>query len=329
MQRFRYPNRVLGDTFAPLKRTSWGRDIAVAGDFAWCRLDSPPDWENAAWVHEWQTGNGPPTLSIARKEEGLLLRFPDLADFSITNDGNRIGAWPAPGTDDETLRHLLLDQVLPRLLAHQGRLVLHAGAVRVDDTAIAFLGAAGCGKSTLTASFRAAGYSLLSDDGLVLNAIEEEVKARPTYPSLRLWPESVAGVYSEPPTLAPMAQYSTKQRVVLTQDDFSGEPLPLAAIYVLAPVAETGAATISLTKLSPRDACMAIVANSFQLDLTDTRRAAALLAKAAKVAKQVPAFRLTYPRDFALLPSVRAAILDQRSSGKRWAAPDPSGESHG
>jgi hypothetical protein len=320
---------VLEDTFAPLQLTGDGQEIALAGDFAWCRLDSPPDRKNTAWVHEWRTENGRPTLSLARQDDGLLLRFPNLADFSINNDGNRIGVWPAPGTDDETLRHLLLDQVLPRLLAHQGRLVLHAGAVRVDDTAIAFLGATGCGKSTLTASFRTTGYSLLSDDGLVLNPIEEEVKALPTYPSLRLWPESVAGVYSEPPTLAPMAQYSTKQRVVLTKDDFSGEPLPLAAIYVLAPVHETGASTISLTRLPPRDACMAIVENSFQLDLTGTRRAAALLAKAAKVAKQVPAFRLSYPRDFALLPSVRAAILDQRSSETRCAAPGPSGESHG
>ncbi len=299
--------------FLPLPFVDGGRDFLITPDFAWCRLDAPPDWDNTALVHEWQTENGPPTLSLARQNEELLFRFRDLADFSINNDGNRIGAWPAPGTDDETLRHLLLDQVLPRLLAHQGRLVLHAGAVRVADEAIAFLGATGLGKSTLTASFRKAGYLLLSDDGLVLHPIEAEVTALPTYPSLRLWPDSVAGLYPEPPTLAPMAHYSTKQRVVLSEEDLSGDPLPLAAIYVLAPVHETGAPAISLTQLSPRDACMAIVENSFQLDVSDTRRAAAVLAKAAKVAKQVPAFRLSYPRDFALLPSVRATILNHRS----------------
>ena len=252
-------------------------------------------------------------FSLATAGDALLLHFPNLAEIVIDADCHQIGAWPAPGTDDETLRHLLLDQVLPRLLAHRGRLVLHAGAVRVDDTAIAFVGATGYGKSTLTASFQSAGYSLLSDDGLVLHPIEAEVTALPTYPSLRLWPESSAGLYPEPPTLAPMAHYSTKQRVVLSEEDLSGDPLPLAAIYVLAPVHETGAPAISLTQLSPRDACMAIVENSFQLDVSDTRRAAAVLAKAAKVAKQVPAFRLSYPRDFALLPSVRATILNHRS----------------
>lgn len=248
--------------------------------------------------------------------EGLLLRFPGLADFAINTEVGLIGVAPASGTDEETLQHLVLDQVLPRVLAQRGRLVLHAGAVSVEGRVIAFVGDTGAGKSTLTAFLHAAGYPLLSDDGLVLSPRDGGVSAQPTYPSLRLWPASVAGLYAEPPKLAPMAHDSTKQRVVLGEDATTVDPLPLAAIYVLALPVESRDASIALTRLSPRAACMAMVENAFQLDPTDTRRAAALLGQAAKVAEQVPAFQLTYPRRFDLLPSVRAAILDQRHS---WA----------
>ncbi len=239
-----------------------------------------------------------------------MLRFPDLVDFSVSAKGDQIGIWQAPGTSGETLRHLLLDQLLPRLLAHGGRLVLHAGAVRVDGRAIAFVGETGAGKSTLTASFHAAGHPLLSDDGLVLTQAAGCVTALPTYRSLRLWPDALARLYAETPLLAPMAHYSAKQRVIIGEaPETISHPMPLAALYVLAPHADTAVSTISLTRLSPRDACMAIIGNSFKLDVNDMRRAADLTAAAGRIAQQVPAFTLEYPRNFGLLPTVRTAVL--------------------
>ena len=171
----------------------------------------------------------------------------------------------------------------------------------------------------MAASFLAAGYPVLSDDGLVLTAREDCALALPTYPGLRLWPEAVAGLFVEAPALAPMAHYSSKQRVAMQEAAGpAGLPLPLAALYVLAPEAEAGSAAISLTRLSPRDACMAIIGNAFQLDVTDRRRAAGLLATAGDIAQQLPAFTLSFPRHFSSLPAVRAAILGQRD---QWAAP--------
>lgn len=255
------------------------------------------------------------TLHIAHTGERFLLRFPNLTDFVVASHGDQIGAWPAPTTNAETLRHLLLDQVLPRVLAHQGHLVLHAGAVRVGAQAVAFLGLTGEGKSTLVASLYAAGYPLLSDDGLVLAVCDNQVLARPTYPSLRLWPDAVAGLFATPPALASMAHYSSKQRVILPEPGETAD-LPLAALYVLASTVEASDDEVLLTPLSPRDACMAIIRNAFQLDVTDRRRAAGLLAAASEVARQVPAFTLAFPRDFARLPEVHAAILQQR---EQWA----------
>jgi hypothetical protein len=315
-RRYRYADVTVRSTLplaelSPLTRVGVG-----SSEISFDQLASPRERAAEDWIHHWKTGDGAPVLSLARIGEGYLLRFPGLADFAISADGGRIGAWPTGETDAETLRHLLLDQVLPRLLAHKRRLVLHAGAIRAGTRAIAFVSESGGGKSTLTASFHEAGCPLLSDDGLMLTRGEGGVLALPTYHSLRLWPEALAGLLAEAPAMAPMAHYSSKRRVFVEDSvDGADRPVPLAALYVLVPEAEAGGAT-SLSRLSQREACMAIIGNAFQLDVTDRRRAAGLLAAAGDIAEHLPAFALSFPRDFACLPEVRAAIVGQSD---QWA----------
>jgi len=285
---------------------------SVRPDITISRLPAPPaEPASSDWIHHWPDHSG--AMSLARSDEGnyLLLRFPGLAAFVISEGGSTLGAWPAPETGTETLRHLLLDQVLPRILAQQGRLVLHAGAVRIGQEAIAFIGETGRGKSTLTASFHAAGSELLSDDGLVLTQLDGTTRARPTYPSLRLWPEAVTGLYAHAPDVAPMAHYSAKKRVIM-EDITPTAPLPLAALYVLAAEPEDDTGSISLTRLSPGAVCMEIISNSFSLDVTDRRRAMDLLTVAGRIAEQLPVFSLVYPRRFGCLPNVREAIVRQQ-----------------
>jgi hypothetical protein len=277
-------------------------------------LDAPaPEPAESDWIHRWSPEvrkYGRLSLALSGNGENLLLRFPGLADFLISKDGRRIEVWSAPATEIESLRHLLLDQVLPRVLAQQGRPVLHAGAVQVGDQAIAFTGGSGSGKSTLTASFDAVGYPLLSDDGLVLTHGEDTTLALSTYSSLRLWPESIANLYTQPPTLASVAHYSSKRRITLSDPATNTNiPLPLASLYVLGSVAATDDAGISLNRLSAREACMAIIGNSFQLDVTDRRRVTDAFANASRIADHLPVFSIAYPRDFARLPEVHEAIL--------------------
>lgn len=271
-------------------------------------LEAPPSQPaDSDWLHHWHSGSarwGDVSLALSCDGERFLLRFWGLADFSISGDGRQIDAWPAPSTQPETLRHLLLDHVLPRVLAHQGRTVLHAGGVQVGDGAIAFVGSSGSGKSTLAASFHAAGFALLCDDGLVLQQDGDAILAVPTYPSLRLWPQSIESLYRKAPALASMAHYSSKQRIVL-EDVPNRARLPLTSVYVLEP---SECAEISLQRLSPQEACMSIIRHSFQLHVTDRTRLANAFVEASRLAAHLPVFSLSYPRDFARLPEVHDAI---------------------
>lgn len=270
-----------------------------------------PSPSPSAWLHHWREAAQEPLLSLARSEGGYLLRFPFLADFTLDPAGRRIALGSQVGVNTETLRHLLLDQVLPRALAHQGRLVLHAAAVLVGERAVAWMGATGSGKSTLAASFHGAGFTLLTDDGVVINATAGGVTAVGTYVSLRLWPEALDTLFGTSPATAAMAHYSNKRRLLLKDFAWTAEPpqvCPLAAFFVLAPTSQE--ATVTMTQLSPSAAYMALIANAFQLDIADRNRLNTLLDAAAVCAAQVPVYQLIYPRRFSALPQVRAAVLD-------------------
>jgi len=259
-----------------------------------------------------------PHVECAGAGSAILFSGAGVADFLIDQDGLSVTVAPQAACSGPALNHWLIDQVLPRVLAHRGRLVIHGAAVHpTSDSAIAFLGDTGAGKSTLTASLHEAGYGLVSDDAVVLDAgPEDSVTAMSTYPSLRLWPDAIAELYGTPPPVAPMARDSTKRRVLIENRGAPAQqPVPLAAIYLLERTSNATSHRVSLRPLSGREACMAIINNAFQLDLTDTQRAARLMTAAAAVARRVPVFALAYPSDFNILPDVCAAVIEQSRGG--------------
>lgn len=256
-------------------------------------------------------GVAPTEMVVQTLADSVMLRFVGVADFLIDAEGRQIRASAASGVERETLRHLLLDQVLPRVLAHRDRLVVHGATVAVGDRAICLVGQTGQGKSTLAASFHEAGHALLSDDAVMLTSEHDTTLAAPLYPALRLWPESIDGLFDVPPALTPMTQYSAKHRVELASSTTVATPRPLGAIFVLedAESDDDTDADPSLSPYSPRDACMVIIANSFQLDPADTKRASGLLQRAGEVAQRVPVYALHYTRTFEQLAQVRQAVL--------------------
>ena len=322
-----------------------GKDASLSPQITVSRAPEPfPEPRPQAWAHHWRDPAGAVILSLARTREGHLLRFPQMADFRVSEGLDEVLFFPAPETDDATLRHLLLDQVLPRVVSRRGALVLHAGAVALEGGAVAFAGPTGGGKSTLTAAFHRAGCPLLADDGLLVETEEEGGRplARALYPGLRLFPSSVKALFTDGPRGEPMAWYTDKERIPLKTEgqpgeasDLEGNPLsrdalPLRAVFLLAPregpsleeamekapekapeaPTDRDPDGISLTPVGARDACMALIRHAFQLDPADPGAAARALELAGAVAGAVPVYRLAYPHDFVLLPRVQARVLE-------------------
>jgi hypothetical protein len=107
--------------------------------------------------------------SACHVEGGVTVRFFGLADFTITETFDEVTCHTAPGVDQEYLSILMSGTITAYLHAVRGSLVLHASAVIVDGSCVAFAGASGQGKSTVAAMFCAVGAELVTDDVLVVD----------------------------------------------------------------------------------------------------------------------------------------------------------------
>ena len=260
-------------------------------------------------VLRWQDTETP--LSIWQSDAGgqssYSLRMSDELRVDIL-PGQQIIVRPRGDLPQFTIDHFLADQVLPRLLAHEGALVIHAGAVRVGDQAVLLMGQSGRGKSTLTASFDQAGIPLIGDDAMIIVSDNDGPSVRPVYPSLRLLPDSIDALIPGAVTAGPIAHYSTKHRIDVAGDrDVDAPALPIGALFSIG----LAAAEIAIRPIAAATACMALVANSFALDPSDMVQARGRLQAASALVARVPAFEIEYPRDYSRLDEVRRAILDQ------------------
>lgn len=250
----------------------------------------------------WRDGAG---LVIRKDGPTLELEFEGVVRFLVDAGHRSIAVVPqCDPLPDETLEHLLLDQLVPRIRAHEGELIVHAAAVSQGSEAILIVGDSGRGKSTLSAALSRSGWTLLGDDAVSLRVGEDMVQAQSLYPSLRLLPDSIAAVVGLEVPTTPTAHYTIKRRVEAGE---GGPPTECRAFFLLGEPGSAGN-DISLRRASPADLCMALIKESFALDPSDLTRAAGRLRAISGIAASVPGFHLDYPRDYARLPEVCRAI---------------------
>lgn len=222
--------------------------------------------------------------------------------------GNRLETRRRSPSSDSSLNHFLADQVIPRLLAHGGDHVLHAGAFRAGDKAILLMGSTGRGKSTLAASFDQAGLPLVGDDAMIISWANARPFAKSVYPSLRLLPDSIAALLPATVDTASVADYTPKRRVSLPiEASTAALSSKVAAIFAIGE--PTTNSDIKVRRLTEAEACIDLVSNSFALDPSNIDGARNRLALASRLARTVMTFEIRYPRDYAKLPEVRDAIL--------------------
>jgi hypothetical protein len=255
----------------------------------------------------WSSPDGTAWLCFYKTPAGYLLRFPNLADFEISDDGLRARCWPALNVPILTCEHLFLNQVSALALSRQGKLVLHASAVDIHSSGVAFIGRSGAGKSTLAASFATSGLRFLTDDGLLLEQIAGETHILPSHPSIRLWRDSEAALVTEQLSVAPQVSFTTKARFLAGDHAlFCNQSRALKRVYFLG---EPNASAPSFERMRPVDVLLQLIKHSFILD-TETRSIISAHFEALNDLAKLPIFfRLDYPRRYEDLPAVRQAII--------------------
>jgi len=273
----------------------------------WTR--TPVNARSCEWIHSWTAPGRGPWLRIGRKPDGYVFRFRRFADFHWSPRQRVLTCHVRRRTQIRAVRHLLLDQVLPAISSGEHGSGLHASAVVVGDEAVAFAGKTGLGKSTLAASFAAAGFPALTDDCLIVKEGREHFVAVPTYSSLRLWNDSANALGEALGRRRRVAPYSQKIRVDASTSNipFYEDSAPLRCVYLL----ETGAARrgVLIEPVSERDAFIALIRLTFRLDPYDRSHLANEMDRLARLSRVVSVRLLRVPRQLQSLSSVQEAVL--------------------
>ena len=225
-------------------------------------------------------------------ENSIYLSWQEAGRFLI-REGREIIVDPLLGIDEAIIR-LLLAGILGVLLYQRGVLTIHASVVAIDnESAVAFLGDKGWGKSTLAAALHTQGHSFLSDDLLAIDfkpARPPEV--RPGFPQLKLWPDSVYCLGGDATRLARLHPDFEKRASPVTRN-FACNAFALRSLYVL-----SHGTTVGLEALPVQSALTEVVRHSQATRfLRDQGNAPRHFLQCAKLVNEVPLYQLRRPND--------------------------------
>ena len=265
----------------------------------------------------------------AFESDHAVLSFSEVGRFTISC-GRHILVQPLISRSAATWRLPLLGAVLAVLLEQRGFFVLHAGSVAIGQTAAAFLGEKGQGKSTLNAALAVSGYPLLSDDVVALDWGESSSPSpSPSHfgtPSvlrgfaqIKLTAEALTSVVGGnvenwsrvAPEIAPINKHSFVAPL-------ASRALPLHNLFVLTSYDSTSASDTKedykIRALSPQEALSHLIPHTFgarfgEMYLDGERRKSHFLS-CSRVVNTCRVWELQRRRDLKLLPSIVNAIVE-------------------
>jgi len=274
------------------------------------RQQSQPEQDS---FHEWILPNGTQWASFHRLENEYLIRFTDLADFTLSRDGLDVAAYPVPKVSNQTVERLYLNLVIPLALSRQFKLVLHGSAVELGNSAVAFLAKSGGGKSTLAASFSTSGFRFLTDDNLLLDDVDSQYFVQPTHPSIRLWDDSREALMPDATCSSSPVDYSSKARLLANEHiAHCDNALPLKYVYFLS---QSSTDKVSITAVSGRDAIIELHKHSFLLDMEEREMITQHFQQISALADHPIFFRLEYPHSYERLLNVHESVVKHVHEG--------------
>ena len=266
-------------------------------------LDESPD---PVWLDDGVVVSSTHDVELRRAGNRFVLDLHDSV-MDLSADGRTLRAWASPGLDQNAFRHALLDVAIPYALSLQGRTVLHATAVALEGSAVAFIGHSGQGKSTLAAAVACrADAMLLADDCLCVADLGGTFVVEPSYPGMRLRPDSLHATFGRHGTADVGA--SSKKLIAPSAVTYSAAlaTVPLVALVLLDP--QNDVCAPQLIRLGRAEAYMAVVRHRLQLDVGEGLHGS-LLERFATLVDHVPTFRLRFVPAFESLGETVAAVV--------------------
>ena len=231
----------------------------------------------------------------------------------LVRDGREIIVDPVPGADERVLRLSLLGPAMALILHQRGQFVLHASAIAIAGSAIAFLGGNGSGKSTMAAALHTRGHDLLADDVTAMHLSSGCPTVSPSFPQLKLWPDSAVALGNVPEVM-PQLHPDLEKRACYVTERFAHLSVPLRRLYVLAV-----GPTLEVVPLPPQEAVRELLHhwygvrfNRWLLQVVDL---AQHFLQCVSIANKVDIRRLQRPPSLQALPDLVRLIEEDCMSG--------------
>lgn len=189
----------------------------------------------------------------------------------LVMDGREILISDEPGICSDDIRVFVLGSCMGALLLQRGLLPLHASAIEVNGTAVAFTGPSGAGKSTLAAAFHKRGYPVLGDDLLALKpGPDGTVEVFPGLRYFKLWKDMVEKYFSETFPRNTIRKNINKYHVPCDHV-FSGQSLPLSCVYILQAhtFSNSGDLSLLIESVQAHEKINFIIKNTYRLRYVD------------------------------------------------------------
>lgn len=168
-------------------------------------------------------------------ENCVRFLIPEVGKFRISK-GNLIEVDPTPSYSESLLAVYLMGSCIGAVLHQRGLFPLHGSCVTNGKDSIILTGDSGAGKSTLAAEFLSRGWKLMTDDVAVVKEIDGVPVVQSSYPSQKLWKDSLEQYSPEPERVHSL--YAEDERVkygVSIADKFYAGTAPLTHIIRLLP----------------------------------------------------------------------------------------------
>ena len=240
-------------------------------------------------------GSADPSFMLAQfgEAEGFQLSYSDGTRFVVDGAAAHIWGTCQPPLTAEDLATYFLGPVLGFALRRRNVTCLHASGVEVRGHAVCFCGDAGYGKSTTAAALAMRGLPVLAEDIVALEETGGEFSAVPGYPRVCLWPESVSMLLGRIDALPQLTPMWDKRYLELDgqRAKFAAVKLPLGILYLFAPRSgEQGVPRVE--KLSPREALLELVQNTYMNWLLDREQRAKEFDTLCRLVQRVPVRRI-------------------------------------
>jgi hypothetical protein len=219
----------------------WGADIDDSS--------APPPGEIIASYES----RGATWYTATATESGYLLRFAACGEFEISSDLSDVRVRRDRAGRTELLPILLAGTATAFLLALRGETVLHASAVSLAGSALAFVGQSGRGKSTVAALLCLDGAELVTDDVLTVDP-GPPVTCLGGASELRLRTAAAALADARPDSAS---RTTADARRAFSPVPAPSGPLPLTGIVIPSP--SRTAESVEIHRLAPSEALFALL----------------------------------------------------------------------